>query len=467
LFEGKKKCARRAALAKVMELRERRLVTARRLAVVVNPVSGSGKAKRTLEKTVQPMLCLAGVHAEVMLTERRGHACEIARGLDPAMYDGVLVLGGDGLVYEVVTGIMENSWPDARQRLPLGILPTGTANAMAHDLDQYASSSRTELISRVVLAAIQHAEIRVDAIGCHFCDAAGVFASASHSRHLPSQIQTTRSISGSGSGTSGSGTNIHSNSNDSDDVVAESSASAGKPHSSDSTDNNNSSDSSRSKSGINVSDGGAAQSQYALSVFGWGMGGAVVKVADQLRWIPGQRSVRYDLASFVSVVKDWPPNCPATISYPKPRQARQAQDTEKQEEEKEEEEEEEEEGIEWVSEQVNFANLIATKLPWLGKDHRISREVEHSDGKVSLTWMEASASRSDIVRAGMAMKKGGYLSEQPKSRLLSLSEFYLFPSEASASIDMLVDGDPMPARAVHVVVDKEAIALFSLTQSIV
>ena len=45
---------------------------------------------------------------------------------------------------------------------------------------------------------------------------------------------------------------------------------------------------------------------YALSCFGWGMAGAVALKADKLRWLPGQRSMRYDIAGFVSLIQDWP-----------------------------------------------------------------------------------------------------------------------------------------------------------------
>ena len=46
---------------------------------------------------------------------------------------------------------------------------------------------------------------------------------------------------------------------------------------------------------------------YALSVFGWGLAGAVAAKAAKLRWIPGQKSMRYDIAGFVTVlqVRHW------------------------------------------------------------------------------------------------------------------------------------------------------------------
>ena len=48
---------------------------------------------------------------------------------------------------------------------------------------------------------------------------------------------------------------------------------------------------------------------YALSCFGWGMSGAVALKADHLRWVPGQKNARYDIAGFVSLMKDWLVTC--------------------------------------------------------------------------------------------------------------------------------------------------------------
>jgi hypothetical protein len=38
------------------------------------------------------------------------------------------------------------------------------------------------------------------------------------------------------------------------------------------------------------------------SVFGWGMAGAVALKADKLRWIPGQKKARYDIAGAVTML---------------------------------------------------------------------------------------------------------------------------------------------------------------------
>jgi hypothetical protein len=99
---------------------------------------------------------------------------------------------------------------------------------------------------------------------------------------------------------------------------------------------------------------------YALSCFGWGLAGAVALKADKLRWIPGQKSARYDIAGFVSLISDWPITDEATLKY------------------------KETEGGEWKEVEISTINLITTNLSHLGSDHPIHPDIECDDGTVLL-----------------------------------------------------------------------------------
>jgi YegS/Rv2252/BmrU family lipid kinase len=91
----------------------------RRIALFCNPRAGGGSALRKLPQ------------AEAFL-RARGIAYEVF-GLDyPASLDGftdVFILGGDGTINHVL-----NSFPDLR--LPVGLLPGGTANDLAVELEE-------------------------------------------------------------------------------------------------------------------------------------------------------------------------------------------------------------------------------------------------------------------------------------------------------------------------------------------
>jgi diacylglycerol kinase (ATP) len=65
--------------------------------------------------------------AELTPTEAAGHATELARSAVAAGADLVLVLGGDGTINEVANGMIP-------ARVPLGVLPGGTANVLANEL---------------------------------------------------------------------------------------------------------------------------------------------------------------------------------------------------------------------------------------------------------------------------------------------------------------------------------------------
>lgn len=62
-----------------------------------------------------------------MPTDAAGHATDLAREAIAAGADLILVLGGDGTINEAANGMIGS-------RVPLGILPGGTANVLANEL---------------------------------------------------------------------------------------------------------------------------------------------------------------------------------------------------------------------------------------------------------------------------------------------------------------------------------------------
>ncbi|KAF9945882.1 sphinganine kinase lcb4 [Modicella reniformis] len=67
-------------------------------------------------------------------TTHRYHAKEIARDLDIRAYDAIVSISGDGVLHEVINGLMER--PDAvlAHKLPLGAIPGGSGNALSFSL---------------------------------------------------------------------------------------------------------------------------------------------------------------------------------------------------------------------------------------------------------------------------------------------------------------------------------------------
>ncbi len=101
-----------------------------RIAIIINPISGTGGRLHTARERAERAAALVaarGLDARVFLTERQGHAREIA---DAMLRDGVATIvawGGDGTVNEIASAMV---FRDAT----LGIIPGGSGNGLAREL---------------------------------------------------------------------------------------------------------------------------------------------------------------------------------------------------------------------------------------------------------------------------------------------------------------------------------------------
>ncbi len=99
--------------------------------VILNPYSGRWKALR-LKDAAMEALRAAGVDFELSVTERPQHGIELAEQAARQGYRPIISAGGDGATGEVVNGLMRAN-PNGILG-PLGVLPLGTANDLAHNL---------------------------------------------------------------------------------------------------------------------------------------------------------------------------------------------------------------------------------------------------------------------------------------------------------------------------------------------
>ncbi len=51
--------------------------------------------------------------------------------MDLKLWDGIVIVSGDGLIFEVLNGLMLRDDRDEALKLPLGIIPGGSGNALA------------------------------------------------------------------------------------------------------------------------------------------------------------------------------------------------------------------------------------------------------------------------------------------------------------------------------------------------
>ncbi|KAJ8002057.1 hypothetical protein DPEC_G00175850 [Dallia pectoralis] len=108
--------------------------------ILVNPHSGKGQALGLFTSHIQRMLNETRMSYTLVITERQNHAREMVREVDLSQWDALVIISGDGLLFEVVNGLMEREdWEEAIQT-PLGILPGGSGNALAASIHHYSGA---------------------------------------------------------------------------------------------------------------------------------------------------------------------------------------------------------------------------------------------------------------------------------------------------------------------------------------
>ncbi|CAO2632920.1 Sphingosine kinase 2 [Lemmus lemmus] len=108
-----------------------------RLLILVNPFGGRGLAWQRCMDHVVPMISEAGLSFNLIQTERQNHARELVQGLSLSEWEGIVTVSGDGLLYEVLNGLLDRpDWKDA-VRMPIGVLPCGSGNALAGAINHH------------------------------------------------------------------------------------------------------------------------------------------------------------------------------------------------------------------------------------------------------------------------------------------------------------------------------------------
>ncbi|MGO8671928.1 MAG: diacylglycerol/lipid kinase family protein [Capsulimonadaceae bacterium] len=99
--------------------------------IIVNPAAGQGRPADFLTD-VEDVFEWAS--HEIVVTTQAGDALAAARdAAESGSVEAVIVVGGDGTVNEAINGLIAGGGGDAAP-IPLGIVPLGTQNVLAHEL---------------------------------------------------------------------------------------------------------------------------------------------------------------------------------------------------------------------------------------------------------------------------------------------------------------------------------------------
>lgn len=107
------------------------------LLILLNPKSGKGKAREMFQKQMAPILKEAEIQYELVVTTHADFAREYVRQrIDLVQkYSGIMVASGDGLLFQVINGIMDRpDWRVLARNLPVGIVPCGSGNGLAKSI---------------------------------------------------------------------------------------------------------------------------------------------------------------------------------------------------------------------------------------------------------------------------------------------------------------------------------------------
>ena len=99
------------------------------IAIIINPISGGARPDQARARAEQAAAIAAarGESAEVFVTERPGHARELAKAAVARHARLVVAWGGDGTINEIASAL-------AFEDVPLAIMPAGSGNGLAREL---------------------------------------------------------------------------------------------------------------------------------------------------------------------------------------------------------------------------------------------------------------------------------------------------------------------------------------------
>lgn len=108
--------------------------------VVINPASGAGNAQTIWIESCEHVFKQAHLSTQLLVTQFVGHATSFISSANLAEFEQIVCVGGDGIISEVVNGLMKRKdWKEACG-IPISAIPAGSGNGVAKSLSSSSSS---------------------------------------------------------------------------------------------------------------------------------------------------------------------------------------------------------------------------------------------------------------------------------------------------------------------------------------
>ncbi len=101
-----------------------------KLCMIVNPHAGKRQGMAAAETALNEFK-RHNIDVEMLISNAPGNSISLASNIDLDDFDGILAVGGDGTLFEVINGLLKSK---QNMTLPVGQIPVGTGNSFIKDL---------------------------------------------------------------------------------------------------------------------------------------------------------------------------------------------------------------------------------------------------------------------------------------------------------------------------------------------
>ena len=124
--------------------------------LVVNPFSGFQKGRPRYLNVVQPIMEECRIKHDVIFTERSLQGMEIGQTTPPNKYDAIIGMSGDGLINEILNGMINRPDKEEALKTPLGAIANGTSNCFAAEvMDKHSDCSKKNSLLNSTLHVVK------------------------------------------------------------------------------------------------------------------------------------------------------------------------------------------------------------------------------------------------------------------------------------------------------------------------